>query len=137
MLDDVVKLAYKGCLELADNPTGRNDTGYKCEWCAEKLTVAYHEDRLYSVHCAKCRRITLIEAASYDEAVNRCGRGMKMAESTLRKIKAYGKDPQDALLALMDYYDKNKLENISEEQAVNFLRKLESGEIKIGGEFNG
>ena len=62
-----------------------------------------------------------------------------MTESTLRKIKAYGKDPheQDALLALMDYYDKDKLENISEEQAVNFLRKLESGEIKIGGEFNG
>lgn len=73
MLDDVVKLAYKGCLEIADNPTGRNTTKYYCEWCRDPLTVAYHEDGLYSVHCAKCRRVTLIKADDCETAVDRCG----------------------------------------------------------------
>lgn len=73
MLDDVVKLAYKGCLEIADNPTGHNVTDYKCEWCGEELTVAYHEDRLYSVHCAKCRKVTLVKADDPEQAVDRCG----------------------------------------------------------------
>ena len=47
MLDDVVKLAYKGCLEIADNPTGRNTTDYKCEWCG-KGTQKAQEQRLLS-----------------------------------------------------------------------------------------
>lgn len=56
-----------------------------------------------------------------------------MTGDTTRKIKAYSHDAeqQDALLALMGYYGKNKLEKISEEQALEFLQKLENGEVKV------
>lgn len=56
-----------------------------------------------------------------------------MTSTTLEKIKAYGKEQnkQDALEALLDYYDKTALMYISEEQALVFLNKLESGEVKI------
>lgn len=56
-----------------------------------------------------------------------------MTNTTLEKIKAYGKDKykQDALEALLYYYGKTSFMNISEEQALVFLQKLESGEIKI------
>ena len=56
-----------------------------------------------------------------------------MTSTTLEKIKEYGHGvyKQDALDALLDYYNKTALINISEEQALAFLQKLESGEIKI------
>lgn len=56
-----------------------------------------------------------------------------MTSTTLEKIKAYGhrEYKQDALDALLDYYNKTALINISEEQALAFLQKLESGEIRI------
>lgn len=56
-----------------------------------------------------------------------------MTSTTLEKIKAYGKDKykQDALEALLNYYGKTALKYISEEQALVFLHKLESGEVKI------
>lgn len=56
-----------------------------------------------------------------------------MTSKTLEKIKAFGKDQfkQDALEALLDYYGQTALINISEVQALVFLHKLESGEIKI------
>lgn len=56
-----------------------------------------------------------------------------MTSTTLEKIKAYGHGPykRDALDSLLDYYSKTSFMNISEEQALAFLQKLESGEIKI------
>ena len=58
-----------------------------------------------------------------------------MTNTTLEKIKAYGKDKrkdkQDALEALLNYFGKTSLMKISEEQALGFLQKLESGEITI------
>lgn len=50
------------------------------------------------------------------------------------KIKAFAKDPQQAetLEALMDYYGKTNLMQISEEQALAFLHLLERGEICNG-----
>ena len=56
-----------------------------------------------------------------------------MTSTTLEKIKAYGHGEykQDALDALLDYYGKTSFMNISEEQALVFLQKLKSGEIKI------
>ena len=62
-------------------------------------------------------------------------RGILMTNTTLEKIKAYGKDKhkdkQDALEALLNYFSKTSLMKISEEQALGFLQKLESGEITI------
>jgi len=56
-----------------------------------------------------------------------------LTSTTLEKIKAYGKDRRktDALEALLNYYGKTALMYISEEQALVFLHKLESGEVKI------
>lgn len=56
-----------------------------------------------------------------------------MTSTTLEKIKAFGKDQfkQDALDALLDYYGQTALIKISEVQALVFLHKLETGEIKL------
>lgn len=56
-----------------------------------------------------------------------------MCSETTRKIKNYSTDTQksNALLALMDYYGKDCLMKISEEQALAFLEKLKAGEITI------
>lgn len=57
-----------------------------------------------------------------------------MCSETTRKIKAFSTDAEqsDALLALLDYYDRPALINISEQEGLEFLAKLESGEIVIG-----
>lgn len=56
-----------------------------------------------------------------------------MTETTTRKIKAFSRDDMqtDAFNALLDYYGKSSLGNISEEMGLNFLAKLESGEIRL------
>ena len=62
-------------------------------------------------------------------------RGDNMTTTTLQKIKAYGKseDKQDILNLFLDYYGKDSFEKISEEMAIAFLEKLETGEIKVEG----
>lgn len=56
-----------------------------------------------------------------------------MTSYTTSEIKNYSTDTQksNALLALMDYYHKDCLMKISEEQALEFLGKLKNGEITI------
>lgn len=56
-----------------------------------------------------------------------------MTSYTTNEIKKYSTDVQksNALLALMDYYGKDCLMKISEEQALAFLEKLKNGEITI------
>jgi hypothetical protein len=56
-----------------------------------------------------------------------------MCSETTKKIKAFSTDAKqaNALLALLDYYDRPALINISEQEGLAFLAKLESGEIKI------
>ena len=56
-----------------------------------------------------------------------------MTSYTTNEIKKYSTDAQksNALLALMDYYGKDCLMKISEEQALAFLGKLQNGEITI------
>ena len=58
-----------------------------------------------------------------------------MSEATTRKIKSYSRDEvqTDAFNALLDYYGKSNLLNISEEMGLEFLAKLESGEVRIYG----
>lgn len=57
----------------------------------------------------------------------------RITDDTIKKIKRYSihKDMSDSLLALLDYYDKNSLQEISEQEGLEFLRKLRCGEIKI------
>lgn len=57
----------------------------------------------------------------------------RITDDTIKKIKRYSvhKDMSDSLLALLDYYDKNRLQEISEQEGLEFLRKLRYGEIKI------
>ena len=56
-----------------------------------------------------------------------------MTSYTTNEIKKYSTDREqsNALLALMDYYHKDCLMKISEEQALAFLEKLQNGEITI------
>ena len=56
-----------------------------------------------------------------------------MTSYTTNEIKEFSTDTQksNALLALMDYYGKDCLMKISEEQALAFLEKLQNGEITI------
>lgn len=56
-----------------------------------------------------------------------------MCGETTKKIKDYATDSEqsNSLLALLDYYDKTSLMEISEVMGLEFLEKLEKGEIKI------
>ena len=51
------------------------------------------------------------------------------------EIKSYSTDPKqaDSLLALMDYYGKSNLMQISEEQALQFLEILKQGGDMVNG----
>lgn len=57
-----------------------------------------------------------------------------MERKTYRKIKSYSTDTRKAnsLLMLMDYYGVNRLGDITEEQAQEFLAKLRSHEMEVG-----
>ena len=59
--------------------------------------------------------------------------GICMTSKTTREIKNYSTNRagDNAILALLDYYKKTALMNISEQQALVFLGKLKSGEIKL------
>lgn len=46
---------------------GRNHGNY-CFSCGTALLTAYHEERLYSVHCPTCGTVTLIKAGNPSEA---------------------------------------------------------------------
>lgn len=56
-----------------------------------------------------------------------------MTSYTTNEIKKFSTDREqsNALLTLMDYYHKDCLMKISEEQALAFLGKLKNGEITI------
>lgn len=70
-LDNCVKAAYKGGLMIAINSVGRNKTNTLCRRCGKPLTAAYHEERIYSIHCAECGTVMLVEAESFNAAVNK------------------------------------------------------------------
>ena len=63
----------------------------------------------------------------------RKGEVIPMTNYTTQEIKKWSTDMEhsDSLLALMNYYHKDCLMKISEEQALTFLEKLKSGEITI------
>lgn len=56
-----------------------------------------------------------------------------MTRDTTMAIKAYSRDKAqtDAYEALLDYYGKTNLLNISEEMGLAFLQKLRDGEIRL------
>jgi hypothetical protein len=56
-----------------------------------------------------------------------------MTYGTTMAIRAYSRDEAqtDAFEALLDYYGKTNLLNISEEMGLAFLQKLRDGEIRL------
>ena len=56
-----------------------------------------------------------------------------MTSATTKAIKNFATDREESnsLLALLDYYGRNSLMEISEQEALAFLAKLTSGEIRI------
>lgn len=56
-----------------------------------------------------------------------------MCHETTMRIKAYAKDPmqQESLLMLMEYFGVDNLRSITEEMGLEFLAKLNNGEITV------
>ena len=56
-----------------------------------------------------------------------------MSDTLIHKIASYSTDVKisNALLALLDYCDKDNLRSVSDNEALEFLARLESGEIEI------
>lgn len=61
------------------------------------------------------------------------GVGGTVTHETTIAIKAYSRDEAqtDAYIALLDYYNKTRLSDISEEMGLAFLQKLRDGEIRL------
>lgn len=61
------------------------------------------------------------------------GVGGTVTHETTIAIKAYSRDEAqtDAYSALLDYYGKTGLSDISEEMGLAFLQKLRDGEIRL------
>ena len=57
-----------------------------------------------------------------------------MESKTLHRIKAFSTDKRkgNSLIALMDYCGVWNTKDVTEEQAREFLAKLESGEVTVG-----
>ena len=70
-LDNNVWQAFAGCLDIANEPNGRNLTNIPCRNCGNNVTVASHENRLYSVHCGNCKWVRLQRAKNPDEAAEK------------------------------------------------------------------
>ena len=70
-LDNNVWQAFAGCLDIANEPNGRNLTNIPCRTCGNNVTVAYHENKLYSVHCSNCKWVHLLRAKNPDEAAEK------------------------------------------------------------------
>lgn len=44
--------------------TGSRNHGNTCPRCGTMLLTAYHEERLYSVHCPACSVVSLVKASN-------------------------------------------------------------------------
>lgn len=44
--------------------TGGRNHGHRCPRCDTALLTAYHETRLYSVHCPTCDVVSLVKASN-------------------------------------------------------------------------
>ena len=63
---------YDDALRLARVLTAEGRTsGVLCRGCDKPVTVVYHEDRLYSVHCPRCGIVTLVTAADPERAARK------------------------------------------------------------------
>lgn len=56
-----------------------------------------------------------------------------MSSETVGEIRKYSRDENqsDSLLALLDFYGKTRLMDITDEMGKYFLQKLKDGEIRI------
>lgn len=66
--DNDAHFVFGECMRIAENPTRKYLTGCICRECGNELTAAYHEDRLYSVHCWKCGFVALLHADGWKQA---------------------------------------------------------------------
>ena len=75
VIDQQAHSLFDGLLKIAEESTPRNSSGVYCENCGNELTVAYHEDRLYSVHCWRCRTVTMLTARDQQQAAKSVSTG--------------------------------------------------------------
>lgn len=53
--------------------TGSRSYGRNCPRCGTALLTAYHEEKLYSVHCPACSIVSLVKARNPYEAEQQVG----------------------------------------------------------------
>lgn len=64
----------------------RRHYGATCPRCGGLLSVAYHEDRLYSVKCESCEILTLVEARNPCDAQYKAGGIRKERPVTMEEL---------------------------------------------------
>lgn len=70
--DQAVHAVYKQALILSGARTfACNTSNVLCRSCDKPVTVNYHEDRLYSVHCPRCGIVTLVMADNPEHAARK------------------------------------------------------------------
>lgn len=68
-IDREAHAVYDDALRLSRILTAKGRTsGVLCRGCDKPVTVVYHEDRLYSVHCPRCGIVALVVADSPEHA---------------------------------------------------------------------
>lgn len=71
-IDRGAHAVYDDALRLSRVLTAEGRTsGVLCRGCDKPVTVVYHEDRLYSVHCPRCGIVTLVTAADPEQAARK------------------------------------------------------------------
>lgn len=71
-IDNGAHAVYDDALRLSRILTaGERTTRVLCRSCDKPVTVVYHEDRLYSVHCPRCGIVTLVTAADPEQAARK------------------------------------------------------------------
>ena len=71
-IDREAHSVYDNTLRISRIRTAEERTsGVLCRGCDKPVTVVYHEDRLYSVHCPRCGIVTLVTAADPEQAARK------------------------------------------------------------------
>ena len=71
-IDREAHAVYDDALRLSRILTAEGrPSGVLCRGCDKPVTVVYHEDRLYSVHCPRCGIVTLVTAGNPEQAARK------------------------------------------------------------------
>lgn len=71
-IDGAAHAVFNGVLAFSElQSLCRSKTSVLCKGCDKPVTAVYHEDRLYSVCCQRCKTVALVEAENLDQAARK------------------------------------------------------------------